>query len=200
VSLSLFSIGRRVLPFIVVLSVFPVHHASAQEKVAEESLLLIGGDETPAQQAQGAQEPQVSLVSSWDFIRMLLILAAVIAVIYLVFRLLRRGMRRQLPQNDLIRLLGTRALTGNRALHVVELGNKVFLVGAAENGISLISEITDQETLDGVRLATSQAPPQTIQGFGQFLQSFLHFPQKHGGNSQDTLDFMKQQRQRLQKL
>lgn len=196
-SLSLFSIGRRVLPFVVALSVFPIPLVRAQERPADESLLLIGGDETPAEQSE---EPQVSLVSSWDFIRMLLILGAVVAVIYLAVRLLRRGMRRQLPQNDLIRLLGTRALSANRALHVVELGNQVFLVGAAENGISLISQITDQETLDSLRLARTQAPPQTIQGFAQFLQSFLRFPQKPAGGAQDTLDFMKQQRQRLQKL
>jgi flagellar protein FliO/FliZ len=197
VSLSLFSIGKRVLPVIVVLSIFPLQPVPAQQQVTDESLLPIAGEDTQPRQAE---QPQVSLVSSWDFVRMLLVLGAVVVVIYLVFRLLRRGLRRRLPQNDLIRLLGTRALTGNRALHVVELGNKVFLVGAAENGISLISEITDQETLDTVRLATSQAPPQTFQGFAQFLQSFLRAPRKQTGSTQDTLDFMKQQRQRLQKL
>jgi len=197
VPLSLFAIGKRVLPFIVALSVFPVSFLGAQERPEEESLLLIGGEETQEQQAA---EPQAALVSTWDFVRMLLVLAAVIAVIYLLFRLLRRGMGRRLPQSDLIRLLGTRPLAGNRALHVVELGNQVFLVGAAENGISLIAEITDRETLDSLRLATSQAPPQTLRGFAQFLQSFLHSPRKQGENTQDTLDFMKRQRQRLEKL
>ena len=53
---------------------------------------------------------------------------------------------------------------------------------------------------DGVRLATAQAAPQTIQGFAHFLQSFLRSGRKHGGNPQDTLEFMKRQRQRLEKL
>lgn len=201
--LPLFSVGKRVLPLLVAIAVLPLSPLAAQERPEEESLLLNGGEEAPAQQNE---PPQVALVSSWDFIRMLLILAAVVAAIYLVVRLLRRGLRRQLPPTDLIRLLGTRPLAGNRALHVVELGRHVFLLGAADSGISLIAEITDQETLDGVRLATAQAAPQTIQGFAQFLQSFLRSPRgargarTAGGEGQDTLEFMKRQRQRLEKL
>ena len=127
---------------------------------------------------------------------MLLILAAVVGVIYLLFYLLKRGFRRQLPQNDLIRVLGSRSLSGNRALHLVAMGRSVYLVGAAESGISLIAEIKDQETLDQIRLDTSQVLPP--QGFAQFFQTLWK-----GGKrnlSGDSLEFMKKQRQRLQKM
>jgi flagellar protein FliO/FliZ len=160
--------------------------------VSEESLVLPDAPEAPA-----AAGPTGPLVSTWDFVRMLLILAAVVGVIYLLFHLLKRGFRRQLPQNDLIRVLGSRSLSGNRALHLVAMGRSVFLVGAAESGISLIAEIKDQETLDQIRLESSQMLPP--QGFAQFFQSLW----KGGGKRNltgDSLDFMKQQRQRLQKM
>jgi len=167
----------------------------AEGGVKEESLVIPGGDnpETAASPA-----PSGPLVSSWDFVRMLLILAAVVGVIYLLFWLFKRGFRRQLPQNDLIRVLGSRSLAGNRALHLVGLGRSVFLVGAAEGGISLIAEVKDPETLDQIRLDSSAAA-KLPQGFGGLFQSLL----KGGGRqnlSGDSLDFMKKQRQRLQKM
>jgi len=164
-------------------------------EAAEESLVIPGGD---SPEAPASPAPSGPLVSSWDFIRMLLILAAVVGVIYLLFYLLKRGFRRQLPQNELIRVLGSRSLSGNRALHLVAMGRSVFLVGAAESGISLIAEVKDQETLDQIRLESSETA-KLPQGFAQFFQSLW----KGGGKRNlpnDSLNFMKQQRQRLQKM
>jgi flagellar protein FliO/FliZ len=129
-------VGGRTLLLCFLVLMLPLPVLQAQEaspeappsRPAEESLLILdAGDE-----AEGAETGEVQggpLVSSWDFLRMVLILAAVVGVIYLIFWLLKRGFRRQLPQNDLIRLLGTRNLSGNRALHLVEMGKQVFLVG-----------------------------------------------------------------------
>jgi flagellar protein FliO/FliZ len=172
---------------------------AASRRPAEESLLILDAGE----EAEGGEAEEVQggpLVSSWDFLRMVLILAAVVGVIYLIFWILKRGFRRQLPQNDLIRLLGTRNLSGNRALHLVELGKQVFLVGAAEGSISLISEVRDQETLDSIALERSQMQNRSPQGFAQFFQSILKSGKQQESSVGATIDFMKQQRQRLEKL
>ena len=192
----------------VLLLALPLAAVSAQEspspggagveagRPAEERSLLIPEGQAGTEDAPG----EGPLVSSWDFLRMLLILAAVVAVIYLIFHFLKRGLRRQLPENDMIRLLGTRTLAGNRALHLVELGKTVFLLGAAEGGISLIAEVKDQETLDNLRIESSKSRT-APQGFGQFFQSMLKGGKSGGSGVQaGTIDFMKQQRQRLNKL
>jgi len=204
--------GRsRLLLFLLLLLLAPVVGSQAQESAEnatakttvgrplEESLLILDPGE-PTEAADTEEVQGGPLVSSWDFLRMVLILAAVVGVIYLLFWLLKRGMRRQLPQNDLIHLLGTRNLTGNRALHLVELGKQVFLVGAAEGNISLISEIKNQETLDTIALEQSQMQTRATQGFSHFFQSFLKSGKQQGSSVGDTIDFMKQQRQRLEKL
>lgn len=197
----------HVVSFLALLLVFVPLTLSAQD---ERSLVIPGGDapeaaapaaggpagsgETPTPAAPGAGP----LVSTWDFIRMLLILAAVIGVIYALFFFLKRGFRRQLPQNELIRLLGNRSLAGNRALHLVALGRSVYLVGSAESGINLIAEIKDPETLDQIRLESSAAgkPPPS---FNQFFQSLWKPGGRRSGRG-DGLRFMKQQRQRLEKM
>lgn len=185
----------------------PVSHAQQSsespqpetKRPLEESLLILdSGEESEA--AESDQVQAGPLVSSWDFVRMVLILAAVVGVIYLIFWMLKRGFRRQLPQNDLIRLLGTRNLAGNRSLHLVELGKQVFLVGAAEGSISLISEIRNQETLDSIELERSQTQSRAPQGFAQFFQSFIKSGKHKESSVGDTIDFMKKQRQRLEKL
>ena len=121
----------RSLLFLLVLFLAPILSSQAQESAEnttseaaaarplEESLLIFDTGE-PTEAAENDEVQGGPLVSSWDFLRMVLILAAVVGVIYLIFWLLKRSMRRQLPQNDLIHLLGTRNLTGNRALHLVE--------------------------------------------------------------------------------
>jgi len=184
-------LARRALVLFLLLA--PLALAAQEAPPAgEESFTFADEPEAPA-----SPEATGPLVSTWDFVRMLLILAAVVGVIYLLFYLLKRGFRRQLPQNDLIRVLGSRSLAGNRALHLVALGRGIYLVGAAESGISLIAEIKDQETLDQIRLESSQVLPP--QGFAQFFQSLW----KGGGKRNltgDSLELLKQQRQRLQKM
>jgi flagellar protein FliO/FliZ len=201
--------GSRILLCFLLFGLLPLAGAAAQDQTgepdgasrrpAEESLLILDPEET-AQEGEVEDVQGGPLVSSWDFLRMVLILAAVVAVIYLIFWLLKRGVRRQLPQNDLIRLLGTRNLTGNRALHLVEMGKQVFLVGAAEGSISLISEIRDQETLDSIALERSQIENRSNQGFAHFFQSILKSGKQRESSVGATIDFMKQQRQRLEKL
>jgi flagellar protein FliO/FliZ len=198
---------KYILLCLFVLLLVPLSTLQAQDQAdnpstgrpAEESLLILDtGEQTEAGETGEVQAGP--LVSSWDFLRMVLILAAVVGVIYLIFWILKRGVRRQLPQTDLIRLLGTRNLSGNRALHLVEMGKQVFLVGSAEGSISLISEIRDRETLDSITLEHSQMQNRASQGFAQFFQSILRSGKQKESSVGATIDFMKQQRQRLEKL
>ncbi len=190
-----FHLARRALVVFLLFASLAGAFAQEATPVGEESLVIPGGD---SPEAPASPAPSGPLVSSWDFVRMLLILAAVVGVIYLLFYLLKRGFRRQLPQNELIRVLGSRSLSGNRALHLVAMGRSVFLVGAAESGISLISEIKDQETLDRIRIESSQTV-KAPQGFAQFFQNMWKAAGK-GSVHGDSLSLMKQQRQRLQKM
>ena len=204
-----FTTGRIILLCVVALLLLPLPALRAQEptdsaagrqpRPAEESLLILDAGEEP-EDGEGEEVQGGPLVSSWDFLRMVLILAAVVGLIYLIFWLLKRGLRRQLPQNDLIRLLGTRNLSSNRALHLVEMGKQVFLVGSAEGSISLISEIRDRETLDSIALERSQVENRATQGFANFFQSVLKSGKQRESSVGATIDFMKQQRQRLEKL
>ena len=57
--------------------------------------------------------------------------------------------------NDLIHVISTKMLKGTTALHLIEVGNQIFLIGATDNSINSIAEITDQESKDMVALNLS---------------------------------------------
>ena len=145
-------------------------------------------------------------VDTWDFVRMLLVLALVVGVIYGVFWLLRRGGRLKTPQNEMIRVLGSRSLAGNRALHLVEVGRSVYLVGSAENGVNLVAEVKDQETLDAIRVQAAEEGGKTRRTFAATLARVFG-PAKAPGAAQgratglgEGSDFVRRQRERLRRL
>ena len=172
----------------------------AQEVVDEADLVISGGDEVPV---DSNGEGPISVFSAWDFVRMLLILAAVIGVIYVVFYFLKRSGKPRLPENRLIRVLSSKPLANNRTLHLIEVGNQVFLVGAAENTVSLVSEIADKETLDGIRLQSSEIETAERRNFGEIFSQMFGKPQNGSSGTRSSLDpvaFLKGQRQRVKNI
>jgi flagellar protein FliO/FliZ len=158
-----------------------------------------------AQGTAGAAAPAVPAapatpgVTTWDFLRMLIILAAVVGVIYLVFWLLRRGSGKKIQENDLIKVMGSRGLSGSRALHLVEVGTSVYLVGASDGGVELIAEITDKESLDSLRLKAAETGPGGKRSFSNILSEIFR-PAKSPLSLRDGIGIFKGQRDRLRKL
>lgn len=169
--------------------------ASAQD-VDEASLLLKEGVET-----ESPEDITVPLISTWDFLRMVLILGGVVGLVYIFFFLLKRGLGRKKFENDLIHILGSTSLSGNKALHLIEVGNSIFLVGSAESGVALIAEIEDQESKDHIKLEDSRSQSPEQRSFSRILRDFFK-PAK--GNQLkglgETVDFMKGQQERLKRL
>ena len=152
------------------------------------------GGANPAQAAQ----PAAPGVSTWDFVRMLIILAAVVGAIYLLFWILRKSSGRKIAENELIRVLGSRSLPGNRSLHLVEVGTSVYLIGSSDGGVELISEITDKESLDSVRLKAAEETPRQNAASSRSCRRSSARPRVLSAT--DGLGFLRGQRDRLKKL
>ena len=140
------------------------------------------------------------MVGTWDFVKMLLVLSGVVGVIYLLFLLLKRGARARYPENQLIRLLDHQTLSSGRALHLVDVGGRVYLVGSAENGVNLISEITNQESLDTIKLELAEKEPAARKSFSSYLLDFFRAGEKKEVSMVESLGFMQKQRERIKRL
>ena len=179
--------------------------ASAAAKAVNESDLVIPDTGAGGGEAAGGGAAAVggaviaSAVSTWDFVRMLLILAAVIGAIYLLVWLLRRGSGKRVRENDLIRVLGSRTLAGTRALHLVEVGTAIYLIGSSDGGVELIAEVTDKESVDGLRLRAAEEAPAARRTF-QAVLSEIFRPARHQTTMGESVGFLRRQRDRLRKL
>jgi flagellar protein FliO/FliZ len=166
------------------------------QELNETTMLLEEGVET-----ESPEDIAVPLISTWDFLRMVLILGGVVGLVYIFFFLLKRGLGQKRLKNDLIRILGSTSLNGNKALHLIEVGNSIFLVGSAESGVALIAPIEDQESKDNIKLECSRNQSPEQRSFSRVLRDFFK-PAKDnklkglGG----TVDFMKEQQERLKRL
>jgi flagellar biogenesis protein FliO len=174
--------------------------AQVQAAAPDESRIPLGNPATAgAVAATSSAAASTPGVSTWDFVRMILILACVIGVIYLLFWLLRKGTGKRVQENDLIKVLGSRGLSGNRALHLVEVGSSIYLVGSSEGGVGLIAEITEKESLDAVRLKAAEQAPASRRTFQNALSEIFR-PAKRPFTIGDGIGFLKGQRERLKKL
>ena len=167
----------------------------------------VNEEELPIEDTQTPQielEEGLNTFTIWDFLRMLLVLGGVIAAIYGIFFLLKRVGNPKSQPNNLITVLSTQNLQGNRALHLIEVGNEVYLVGSAEGGVQLVSRVEDSETIDQIHLYRSEI----TSGGSSFQQTLKRFFAKaHQENSDAGIDsmqsgavFLQKQRERLKKM
>lgn len=129
-----------------------------------------------------------------DLIRMVVVLAAVVGAIYLLFHFLKKANRGRFAESDVFRVVGAKQLPGGRLLYLVEVGNQVFLLGSGDRSVHLVSEITDQESVDMIRLRG-----ETLAAGRKSFSELLGGVFKSGGEA-SPLGFLQRQRGRLKNL
>jgi flagellar protein FliO/FliZ len=119
-------------------------------RAAEQSLTLGGGDAATAMPA--------SAVSVFGIFRILLTLAVVAAAIYglVYFLKFRRASRAKAESDPFLKILASVPLGASSSVHVVSVGSQAWLVGSAETGVRLISEIGDRDTINAMLVEDSK--------------------------------------------
>lgn len=140
-------------------------------------------DETllPIEDEQGAFDPgeeRSRAIGFGDVVRMLLVLGAVIAIIYITFALLRKASRSQVQSSAIIQNISTVPLGGNRALHVVRIGARHYLIGSGEQSVQLIEAIEDAETIEYINQHKHESSAVAGGTFKSRIRSLLNAVQK----------------------
>jgi flagellar protein FliO/FliZ len=169
----------------------------------DETTLSFGDASTQAKAAKNAAAPSTLMY----FLRMLVVLALVLAAIYCLYRLMKRLARPKDAESSAIRLLASTSLGPGKALHVVSIGAKAYLVGATESSVNLVTEVEDKEYLDKLNLEASMKPkPAQTRDFGEILSGLLGAGRggragaKARRSSGGGGDFLAGQRDRLRKF
>lgn len=162
--------------------------------VSEESL---GFDEaSPGEPGAGGRT-----FGLFDLLRAVLVIAGVVGAILVVMHFLRKATVAGGRDADLVEILSSTVIGGNRSVHLLKVGEQLFLVGAADHGVTLLSAIDDPETRDQVALRASQLDrPANRRNFGEMLAGLVGKATPGAGeDTQISTDFLARQRERLQR-
>lgn len=170
----------------------------------DESELLLDGEEGAGAGEEGGDRPAaepVGNITFWDFLRMILILGVIIGLIYLIFYFIKKRGSPKLQNNELFDVVSTQALSNNRTIHLVQVGNQFFLIGSGEQSVNLISEIKDKETIDEIRLKLSNVSSGERKKFGQIFSGlFGQGSVRLDGSVNSNTDFLHKQRDKLRRM
>jgi len=112
--------------------------------------------------------------SVWGILKVIFTLAVVAAAIYGMVYFVKRAARGGRGQDPFLKILASAPLGTNRGAYIVAVGSKAWLVGAAESGVNLISEIEDKDILNAMLLEDSrksaEAPTGPFPDFKALLQ------------------------------
>jgi len=134
---------------------------------AQEQALRLGDNGT----GEAAAPPAASV---WGIFRVILTLAVVAAAIYGMVLFIKRAARGGRVQDPFLKILANAPLGANRGAYIIAVGSRAWLVGAAESGVNLISEIDDKDVLNAMLLEDSrksaEAPAGRFPDFKALLQ------------------------------
>jgi flagellar protein FliO/FliZ len=163
---------------------------------AERQLLI--GEEAADNAALG--EP----ASAFTLLRILLVLALAAAAIYGVVFFLKRLSRTPQQKNPYLKVLARVPLSASSMAAVVSVGTRAWLVGAAENSVSLLAEINDQELIDTMLLDESQKNAEIGTGkladFGAILRRARGAGHQTGVFGDLKAENVRKRRERLKEL
>ena len=128
----------------------PAAEVSAEDRITAAERALPLGDDTVG---TAVPPPPASALS---ILRILLTLAVVAAAIYGLVFVIKRLARGGMARDPFLKILASAPLGANRSAHIISVGSQAWLVGAAESGINLISEIGDKDALDALLLEDSR--------------------------------------------
>ena len=163
-----------------------------QLRVDESTLELL---ETPDEEIQA---PATSLFPY--VLRMIIVLAFIIAAIYGLYALLKRSTKPRTDEDPYVKVLVSSPLATGKTLHVVSLGDQAWLLASTDTAISVISEIGDRELIDALTLRAAASPTAVREDFISSLRRLLVKGTRTGGAVSGSADFLTKQRDRLRKM
>jgi flagellar protein FliO/FliZ len=124
--------------------------------IAERALPLGGGTEGVA--------VSPAPVGALSILRVIITLILAAVAIYGLVAFVKRFSRGGPAHDPFLKVLASTSLGTNRGVHILSVGSQAWLVGSAESGVSLISEIQDKEALDTMLLEDSRRTAESVAG------------------------------------
>ncbi len=141
------------------------------------------------------------------FLKMIFVLAIVLAIIWIIFKLLQRGTGASSAADDkFLRKVASLSISPGKSVQVVTLVDRAFLIGVADNSVNLLCELDDPELISAMNLyAEKKSPSSKPKNFSEVLEIFMPRKKSSGpaknvfddGAAQQILNSIKKQSDRM---
>lgn len=84
---------------------------------------------------------------TWLFIKMILVLAivSIVAILILKYTVPHFGLFKPFQKGQYFKVLGRYVLESRKSLYLVNIGKRYLVIGVADHGINLVTEISKDE-------------------------------------------------------
>jgi len=179
---------------------------------------IISKDTSPIKKNYNENDfkPQSEEVSyAWSIIKVIIILIVMVGGFYYFLRFVTKKAGVEILGEDVINILSIVPVGQNKYLQVVEVGEKMLLIGVGDSNINLITEITDKDERDRIRLLSSKSAPVKTGNFQKQFSAYLNrFVENVSKNRPENkisknyknlesgvdLDYLRRQKNRLKKM
>ena len=197
--------GKRALSFIILSILLINTPLLSQEKSASKPIKEKKEVFLSKEKAKNTTPFSMESSATSTFIQSFIILVLFLLLLYFAIKWLqKKKWLKQAPQDDqIITLLKKTALSGNQSIQLVEIGQKVYILGLADQSISLISTIENQDEIKEIKdLCLQENTDKEMKSFKEILQSYFKPKEKLSEPlaQEDPLKLFKEQRNKLKQL
>lgn len=193
------NIFRRVLAISVCIFAF-ISIVSAQTVAADNTSSEIERSfSIPSTTETGYTGDTSSGSTAWLFIRMILVLAVICAIIWFVGKLIKKRMDPGAEPDLYLKKTAQLTLAPGRTVQVVTLRDRAYVLGVSDSGISVIDKIegkeaqsAEKELIDDMNLHAAENLTAKPQDFASMISSLT-------SSSKRTEDFIKNRRLNFKK-
>ncbi len=173
----------------------PMHDGETQVTSSESDFIISNETSIENNVSETAEDEGTGSVL-WLFIRMVFALVVVVALIYGIVYILKKGFVPKEAENLFLKKAATLTLAPGKTLQVITMSDKAWIVGVTDAGINLIGEITDEDLVNQMILEAEKEPLSKPRDFASMLNTFSS---TFANSAKLTEVTLKKQRERLRR-
>ncbi|MES0489688.1 MAG: flagellar biosynthetic protein FliO [Leptospirales bacterium] len=99
-------------------------------------------------------EPEIVKPPSWgvQILKMIIVLAMMFGVFYLIWKFFIYKKKFQSEAAEVMRVIHTQSVSPGKSIQIMELSNRLLVIGNSDAGLQLITEIKDKPSIDQIKL------------------------------------------------
>jgi flagellar protein FliO/FliZ len=113
-----------------------------------------------------------------------------------VFRVFLRNRNKIVTGTEVVKVLATYPLAGNKSIQIVQIAEKVLILGITDSNINLITTLEDKETIDKIKLESSKE----MRGFASFKDQLLKLISGKAFSGKGQISHFNEFKQRINKM